>query len=450
MKYFNKDFFKFTFGFLIIVAISLLIISAVSAYAAGVEKFVFVTDPQTIKPNILSGPLTIQAQDSNSSSIQTTETIDLEFVSSSPTGEFLGSSGAPATKTMNKNTANRTFYYRDSTEGTFTITVNGKGRDTGIELTTKQTITISSGAISSASSDDDEQKEDEENDNNISSLSSTSGPVSVNYSTPSSSLEVSFGGERLTTTGSPITFQAFVKKNSSSNNSLIFDWSFGDGAVGSGALVTHTYKYPGDYVVVLNSRSGNNFSVSRIKIKVIEPNISLKKESGYVEIINNSNYEINLFNWKITSDGMGFVFQPDTIILPKSKMILDNRMLSMKGEVFGETILKNSLGNEVVKINDPIKKEEIAEIEKSLVEIKNKTVGIIDMAIDKKLVKEKSPISILATNNNQLAPSAEPEVLGVSISTTTTTEGVSNVIYEAPQKKNFIARIFTAIVGLFD
>ena len=64
MRYFNKSFFKFTLGFLIIIAISLFIIYATSAYAAGVEKIVFTTDPQSIKPNTLSGPMTIQAQDS--------------------------------------------------------------------------------------------------------------------------------------------------------------------------------------------------------------------------------------------------------------------------------------------------------------------------------------------------------------------------------------------------
>lgn len=448
MKYFNKDFFKFTFGFLVIVALSLLIIGAVSAYAAGVEKFVFTTDPQTIKPNILSGPLTIQAQDSNSSSIQTAETIDLEFVSSSPTGEFLGSNGAPATKTMNKNTANRTFYYRDSTEGTFTITVNGKGRDTGMELTAKQTIVVSSGANSSGSSNDDQDDSSDEEDDNISNLSSTSGPSSVNHSTPSTNLEVSFGGDRLTTPGSPISFQAFIKKNSSSNNSLIFDWSFGDGSVGSGAIVSHTYKYPGDYVVVLNSRSGNNFSVSRVKVKVVEPSISLKKEENYIEINNNSIYEINLFNWKITSDGKGFVFQPDTIVLPKSKIILDNQMLLMKGEALGETILKNSLGIEVVKTKDPIKKEEILGIENDLAEIKSKTIGLLDIAIEKGLVKEKSPAPVLVIDRE--VQNSEPEILGVSVDISTTTKDTSYVIYEAPTKKNFLSSILRAFVGMFD
>ena len=50
MRYLNKSFFKFTLGFLIIIAISLFIIYATSAYAAGVEKIVFTTDLQTDCP----------------------------------------------------------------------------------------------------------------------------------------------------------------------------------------------------------------------------------------------------------------------------------------------------------------------------------------------------------------------------------------------------------------
>ena len=451
MKYFNKDFFKFTFGFLIIVALSLLVIAAVSAYAAGVEKLVFVTDQQTIKPNILSGPLTIQAQDSSSSSIQTSETIDLEFVSSSPTGEFLGSSGAPVTKTMNKNTANRTFYYRDSSEGSFTLTINGKGRETLEEWSAKQIITISPSASSDSNNNQNNQNIEDENDTEENySLSSTSGPTTVSFSTPSTILDVAFGGDRLTTPGSPITFQAFIKKNSVSNSAISFNWSFGDGSVGSGPLASHTYKYAGEYVIVLNSKAGDNFSTSRAKVKVIEPNLSIKKEEGFIEIQNNSSYEINLFNWKIISGGMGFIFQPDTIILPKSKMILDKTMLSMKGEVAGETIIKNSFGMEVVKIKDPMSKNESMKIVSELENISKRTMGILDIAISKNLVREKSPKPILAVVNNKVDQNSEPEVLGVSTENSTTTDEVSNVIYVAPQKKTFVSSVMDIIKGLFD
>lgn len=145
MKYFDKDFFKFTLGFLGIVSLSLLIIMAVSAYAAGdVSSIVFTTEPQSIKPDELSGPITIQTQDASGNSFQTPETIDLSFKSSSPTGEFLGGTGKSASKvTMSKNTANRTVYYRDTSEGSFTLTANARGRTSALEWSANQQITIS-------------------------------------------------------------------------------------------------------------------------------------------------------------------------------------------------------------------------------------------------------------------------------------------------------------------
>lgn len=394
MKYFNKNFFKFTFGFLVIVAGSLLLIGIVSAHASAIEKISFITDPQSIPTGTLSGPITIQAQDSSGSSLQTQETIDLEFLSSSPTGEFLGSSGSPATKTMNKNTANRTFYYRDYSSGNFIITVIAKGRDSGREWITKQNINVglsSQGEVLGVSTSGNE------NDVDKFEGSSTSGPTFVNYSTPSSSLEVVFGKDRLTSVGSPISFQAFIKKNTYSNNNTVsFDWSFGDGYVGSGALVSHTYKYPGDYVVVLNSKSGNNFSTSRVRVKVVEPEIMIVEKEKFLEIWNNSPYEINLFKWKVVSFNKGFVFQPDTIILPNSKILVDKNLLTMKGEVGEVAHIVDSIGNVVSmatnSYKDILKQEEMKhQLDAILLE----TNAILDKAILNKLVIERSPTKTL-------------------------------------------------------
>jgi len=248
MQYFNKGFFGSTLGLLLIITVSLFVIVAPSTYATittDVVKIAFTTDAQTIKPNTLSGAITIQTQDSGGVSLQTPETIDLEFTSSSPTGEFLTSTGNPVGTTMSKNTANRTFYYRDSTEGAFTLTINATGRESGESWSANQQMIISASGSSAPPPSDD-------NPNNTSSGSgsSTSGPASVVSNTNvNSQLEITAGPDRLTAPGSPITFQVLVKKNSV-GGSLNLSWSFGDGHVGVGDLVTHMYKYPGDYVVV--------------------------------------------------------------------------------------------------------------------------------------------------------------------------------------------------------
>ena len=113
-----------------------------SVYAYNVEKFVFITLPQTVLPNTLSKEITTQSQNNNGSVESVTETFDLKLESQSPTGLFLGSTGKPASKTMSKNTANKTFYYKDSATGDFAITVIATGRDSGKSFKISQNIKI--------------------------------------------------------------------------------------------------------------------------------------------------------------------------------------------------------------------------------------------------------------------------------------------------------------------
>lgn len=110
---------------------------------ADVSSFIFSTDPQTIIPNVLSGPITIQAQNNLAAEEAVTETIGLTFKSTSLTGEFLGSTGKAVSKTMAKGTANRTFYYRDTNAGTYTLTVTAIGRTSRKNFSVTQQIVIS-------------------------------------------------------------------------------------------------------------------------------------------------------------------------------------------------------------------------------------------------------------------------------------------------------------------
>jgi hypothetical protein len=412
---------------LLFIAVLFLLFPAVSS--AQVSKIAFTTDPQTIKPNELSGPITIQAQNSGGNAYQTPETIDLEFISASPTGEFLGSTGNPATKTMNKNTANRTFYYRDSAEGAFTITVNAKGRDTGQEWSANQTIVVSNSA-----SDNNPSSSSGEvlgsSGSSSSSASSSGGSAADIVSSLNSQLEVLAGSDRTTSPGSPIWFQATVKKNTASTG-LELNWSFGDGNVGIGSLVSHTYKYPGDYAVVLSARAGDIFSVSRLKVKVAESNISVSEENEYLEISNNGNTEINLFNWKLENNGKGFIFQPNTIILPHSSVKLDKSLLKMKGYDNSLGIsLKNYLGEEVFSVA-PVNEINLSEVSKNIQDIKEKISVMQEKAKSLGLVSETNVFSAIPANENKADSVDLPQAA----------TGTENIIYEAPKNESFISKL---------
>lgn len=414
-----------------------------AASLAQVSQIVFTTDPQSIRPNALSGPITIQTQDTGGNSFQTPETLDLQFISSSGTGEFLNSAGAPTTAYMSRNTANRTFYYRDATEGTFTITVNVRGRDSGIELEADQQITVSSGGTPGPTNDTNSSGEILGATSGTSSNSSLASGSNATYaSSLNSRLEILAGSDRTTSSGSPIWFQASVKKNTTEAG-IELSWSFGDGSVGVGPLVSHTYKYPGDYVVVLSARADDIFSVSRLKVKVAESNVSVSDRGDCLEIFNNSNAEINLFNWKVESGGKGFIFQPNTIILPHSSIRLDKSLLNMKG--FDNSlgiVLENGLREEVFSA-PAVQKTDLTEASKNLDNIKKEFSVIQEKAKNLGLASRAN--SLLSVSINQ--ETKEPKDTAYS---TTTDTNADSVIYEVPKAESFLKRTWKFIASLFD
>jgi len=87
---------------------------------AQVANFVFTSDPQTVQPGVPSGQITIQAQDSDGTSVNIPSTACIAFSSTSVEGQFSSNSAKwnPASVlTMSKNTANKNFYYKDGQTG---------------------------------------------------------------------------------------------------------------------------------------------------------------------------------------------------------------------------------------------------------------------------------------------------------------------------------------------
>jgi hypothetical protein len=127
-------------GFLLLtIAIFLLggffVFNTARADSALITQIKFTTTPQTINMNTVSAVLTTQTQkvvETIDTSEQVSETTTLNLNSTSGTGQF--SSNAETwipvtTLTMNTGSANRSFYYRDSTPGTHTLTVTAEGKN---------------------------------------------------------------------------------------------------------------------------------------------------------------------------------------------------------------------------------------------------------------------------------------------------------------------------------
>ena len=132
-------------------------------------------------------------------------------------------------------------------------------------------------------------------------------------------LKISAGRERIAYVGTPISFTA---KHDLINKNPYFNWSFGDATENTGEEITHIYKHPGEYFVVLNGVNGNGKAVSRTSVKVLEPKMTLSIKSNNLEIKNNGEYEINIGGWKIKDSKSEFLIPKDTIIDSNNFIIL--------------------------------------------------------------------------------------------------------------------------------
>lgn len=305
--------------------------------SAEISKLVFTTDPQTIKPSTLSSGLTIQTQTAEGVEDKTPETMDLSFSSDSNSGEFLNQSGDPVSKTMNKNSANRTFYYRDSSLGAHQLSVTATGRDSKKAFTATQTIIISNEATPP---DNTATNTNQTSNNNSANQTSTGGGGGSNYQAYSAQSdlgntvihppEVGVGRDRLGVVGADLSFEAWRKNNASGN----FSWTFGDGSVSDGVKVNHRYEFPGEYQVILNAYFPEGQSVSRTKVLIIKPELAISNldwSVGFVELSNPGAYEINLGGWILEDQTSRFIFPTDTIITSKAKIKVATNLLKLSG-----------------------------------------------------------------------------------------------------------------------
>lgn len=328
--------------YLITILILLALTSAPAhkalAATTNIERLVFTTEPQSISPDTVSTSIIVQAQNAGGTAESVDETNDVIFTSSSPTGAFLNSSGNPVTTTMNKNTSSRTFFYKDSMVGAHTLSVSVKGRTSGATFSAGQLITIGTGSGETPNSS--EQATSTSGTSTVTTTSSTTESDSVDtvstthVSSHSGSEEVSnfvsiklgvdAGRDRIISINTPIHFLAKVEDSPSGvYSSVLSSWSFGDGTLSTGREVDHIYKFPGEYNVVLNITVGNTHATDRVRVKVIEPSLTITKvvrgPGGYVEIKNDSSDEINLQAFKVSSGDENFFFAPDTILSPHSE-----------------------------------------------------------------------------------------------------------------------------------
>jgi len=284
----------------------------VLASSSNIVKLVFTTDTQNISTDTISEIITVQTQNFDGTAENLDETSDL-YLSSSIGGEFSSNNTnwKPIDKlTMSNGSANRNFYFKSFQSGKNTITAKLVGRVSNKEWPATQDINV---GILSATTSDSENNNSNSNTSTSSTsttnasviiktvyISTHSGEEDLSNYNDKTAFEITAGRERMALVGSPLEFDAKYSLSQKDQCVPVFKWSFGDGFEAVGKKVVHTYKHPGEYQVVLNGNCGDYNSISRTTVKVNSPNILiLNLENGDMEMLNNSNTEINIGNWKI-------------------------------------------------------------------------------------------------------------------------------------------------------
>lgn len=154
---------------------------------------------------------------------------------------------------------------------------------------------------------------------------------------------------------------------------LDYIWSFGDGQAGYKQYMSHTYKYPGTYVVVLKAKYRRSEQIARHTITVLPVNFSITRNTaGDIQVNNDAKYEINLTGYQVI--GVESVKMPEntillpgsTITVPQSKLALSGgglvRLVDEQGQTVASTLStnvpqQNRQNNSISTVTD----EEVAE-----------------------------------------------------------------------------------------
>jgi hypothetical protein len=168
---------------------------------------------------------------------------------------------------------------------------------------------------------------------NIDKSSTHSSQAVANISMDMPELVVTSGRPRVGFVGAPLYFEAKVKtlKHIPAGNNVGNSWTLGDGTQESGQFISHIYEFPGDYIVILNSAVGGASAVSKTKVKILEPHISLGNvENGAVELVNSDSHELNIGGWSFESGDERRYVPQDTIIAPRTSIYVSVSKLGFR------------------------------------------------------------------------------------------------------------------------
>lgn len=233
-------------------------------------------------------------------------------------------------------------------EGWINIGGDNVTKDTPQRMTSGwKTGTPTPGAQNSATQDpEDENSTDEDTTDEIerevrSSGSSVKSSTKLSLVKAPSELSLTFSLPETAYVNQPIKFEGIAAGvGPTIVNSLIYSWNFGDTYTALGKTASHAFKYPGEYIVVLNAAYARHDTTIQKVLHVLPVTLSISRSlKGDVVIENKADHNIDLSGYTL-SGVKTFIFPPRTFLLKGGKITLDPIRIGM----MGEAILKDTTG----------------------------------------------------------------------------------------------------------
>ncbi len=119
------------------------------------------------------------------------------------------------------------------------------------------------------------------------------------------------------------------------NDPLTYFWNFGDGATDTQEKTSHTYLYPGQYIVSLMVSDKEFSDLDIIIINIYSPSIIIsefmpvpaesEEENEWIELFNQSSQVANLTGWQLDDqedDSSPFLFPANSLIGPEQFLVM--------------------------------------------------------------------------------------------------------------------------------
>lgn len=110
-------------------------------------------------------------------------------------------------------------------------------------------------------------------------------------------------------------------------------WNFGDGSISEGKNVRHFYKYPGDYIAVLDIVSGQYSASDRVNIKIIPNELEiLEANDDFIKLRNESSYPLDISGWFLRRDNLVFKFPDSSLVGANGSLVISSDVSKIKGD----------------------------------------------------------------------------------------------------------------------